>query len=508
MEKPSISLNASDQADKFLEKMNIGQGWDDEKKAYISVGISEFSTNDPVADRSFITKRDLKSMVSILNSKADIIEYIENTMSAEDKVDIPGTDINKKFSEEKDALVSKLQAQADKLKLYKKYLDKKELSMLEGATYGDYTKEFMTALISKLDKKFNSGIIEAKKRKEYEEAKNRYESANNNIDALSKRLRNLTQNATEKVTSEVKLISKLPLFGTTALAQFESYNKEDGIFQIATVVIWSAKMEKAARAMIEGKDYRIPTRQTKTIQQWVNSTDWSSATGVRKFVDKNGVTHFVGISAMPIRGKTSTARRKAKGMSELFARKNAVMSVFSDVESSKQAQAVMQTYSDGEDYEESQAMESFEKHLKQSFKNRKVHGTSKRYSKVLIHPITHQKMHVSIYSIDQVGASKALMLQEKTYLTQILDIKSQNKLKGRSDAFIEKVESTKNDKTDYYNEKRKTTNEIKQKEHNKQNYNNHQIKYVPKNDFHSKEQEYKVKTQVVEGGGTSDNFDW
>ena len=267
-------------------------------------------------------------------------------------------------------------------------------------------------------------------------------------------------------------------------------------------------MEKAARAMIEGKDYRIPTRQTKTIQQWINSTDWSSATGVRKFVDKNGITHFVGISAMPIRGKTSTARRKAKGMAELFARKNAVMSVFSDVESSKQAQAVMQTYSDGEDYEESQAMESFEKHLKQSFKNRKVHGASKRYSKVLVHPITHQKMHVSIYSIDQVGASKALMLQEKTYLTKILDIKSQNKLKGRSDAFKEKVESTKYDKTDYYNEKRKTANEIKQKEHSTQNYDNNKVKYTPKNNFHSKEQQYKVKTQVVEGGGTSDNFDW
>jgi hypothetical protein len=511
IQKPPMVSTASDQADIFLEKMGIGSGWLESKKAYITIGVSEFSTNNPAEDKSFASKRDMKSMVSILNAKADIIAYIQTKMSTEDKVDIPGTDINKKFAEEKNDLINELNEQAKKIELYKRYLDKKELAMLEGATYSDYSKEFIGALITKLDEKFDSQIIEDRKRKEYQEAKNRYFKANDNIKVLNTRVKNITENTTEKISSKVQAISKLPLFGITALAQFESYNKDDGLFQIATVVIWSAKMEEASRAIIQGIDYRIPTKQTKTIQQWIRGEDWSSATGIRKFVDKDGITHFIGISAQPIRGKSSTARRKAKGVAELFAKKNAAISIFADIESSKQAEAVMETYSDGEDYEESKAMESFESHLKQGFKNRQINGASKRFSKVLIHPITQQKIHVAIYSIDQQGASRALMLQEKTYLTKILDIKSQNRLKGRSDGLKEKVRDEKINKEDYYTQKAKTKNDISNQVE-KKNYSSSKIESTSNsvnNNYGNKEQNnYQPKTQVVQGGGTSDNFDW
>ena len=524
VQRPSAFEDANTQAENWVRTMGmkhpkiqseLSSGWIDELDAYISIGTAEFSVEDPTKDKSFTTKRNLKSVSAILNAKADIIEYIESDMSAEDKVEVPGTDLNKKFNEEKEALIAKLQEKSQKLDLYKKYLDKKEIDMLDGVGYADYSKAFYAALIKKLDDKFDAKEIEEKKKKEYEEAKVAYNKINDDFNSLKSRITNITQNSTEKASSKVASVSKMPLFGTTALAQFESYDAENKIFQISTVVIWSAKMEKAARMLVQGIDYKVPTSQTKTISQWINENDWSSAVGIRKFTDKDGLTHFVGIAASPVRGKSSSARRKAKGVSELMAKKNAIMSVFADVEAQKAAEEVMETYSDGEDYEESMADEAFAKNLKQGFKNRKVNGSSKRFSKILVHPISQQQMHVAIYSVDQRGAKKALELQERNYLTKMLDTKAQHKLKGRSDAFKESAKRAEEDKSDYYEEKTITTRSIDNKHRSEaaQNQTTHTANQVEVVETIQPSQavsytNQKPQSQSVQGGGTSDKYDW
>ena len=42
--KPQIQSDAEGQATAYLNKMGIGTGWLDKKKAYISIGVAEFST--------------------------------------------------------------------------------------------------------------------------------------------------------------------------------------------------------------------------------------------------------------------------------------------------------------------------------------------------------------------------------------------------------------------------------------------------------------------------------
>ena len=98
-------ISSEDQANKYLEMIgekhpkldSLSSGWNDTLEAYIAIGTSTFKSVNPKSDKSFITKRELKSMSAMLSGKAEIIEYINSDMSVEDKVDVPGTDVEKKF---------------------------------------------------------------------------------------------------------------------------------------------------------------------------------------------------------------------------------------------------------------------------------------------------------------------------------------------------------------------------------------------------------------------------
>jgi hypothetical protein len=75
-------IDAEDQLNQYLATKGLHSGWIEEKKMYISTGVAFFDSEDPSYDDSFITKRSMKSMEAKLNAKADIIEFINTTMSA------------------------------------------------------------------------------------------------------------------------------------------------------------------------------------------------------------------------------------------------------------------------------------------------------------------------------------------------------------------------------------------------------------------------------------------
>ena len=53
----------------------------------------------------------------------------------------------------------------------------------------------------------------------------------------------------------------MPLFGATTLMQVESYDDLDGQYDIASLVVWSPKLELEARGILIGEGKGTPRKK-------------------------------------------------------------------------------------------------------------------------------------------------------------------------------------------------------------------------------------------------------
>lgn len=503
------AADAEEQAYNWLDNTPFNSGWNDDKKVYVSLGTAFFDSEDPSYDNSFITKRSLKTMEATLNAKAEIIEFIKTEMSATDKAVTPGTDLNAQFREEMDSLQAKMEGQKRKLAKLMADVDAKEASNLQGATFGDRMNSLMDASIKKLDEKYSTEQIEEAKKKKFELAKQRYQTALKEYEVVEKKIKATIGTVKETLSSKVETISSMPLFGALTMAQFESWDEDSEQYKVSLVVVWSAKNEKAARAFISGEEYKVKP-QSKTIKEWIRQNDWTTSTGGRKFVDNRGVTYFIGIAASPV-GKSSSSEKKARGVSELNAKKEVAMSLFADVASKKTAEQMMQTRNGGDGKDSSAAAESFSSTLSQSIENRQINGLQKFYGRKLTHPISNQKIFVTIYGISGEAAKAALLMEERNYISKILDIKNQQKLKGKTDGLREAVSDAKKDKSEYYKAKstsKSNTVNSANEEYQKSNNTNSVINTQKSSKSNSPTSNGKPKSGTYSGGGNSQSYDW
>lgn len=499
--------SAEDQANDYLKKHGLSQGWNSEKKMFISVGQASFDSEDPSYDDKFITIRSLKTMAATLDAKARVIEYIRTDMSAVDKAVTPGTDLNEKFRMQMDQMERKIDAQREIVAKSLDEVDKDESEALRGAAFGDRLNSLMDAAIKKLDNKYSIENIEENKIQKYKKAKERYQQALIEYQELEKKLKATNGTVTEKLHSTSETISKMPLFGAVTVAQFEFWDREDEQYQIALVVMWSSKMEKLARAFLTGKDLQMPPGKM-TLSEWIRSQNWATATGGRRFRDNNGTIHFIGIAASPV-GKTSSSEKKARGVSELNAKKEVAMGIFADVESYKKAEQMMETKSAG-NKDTSAAEESYTEELQQKIENRQIHGLQQLYGGKLIHPISQQKIYVTIYEASSESAKQALFMQERNYLTKILDIQHQQKMKGITDAYKSAVNESLRDKTEYYKAKAATSGKIDNEAINQNRNNKETISPDSEESEQSEKSEQKggrSQSGTYPGAG-NDSFEW
>jgi len=495
------SGNAENQANIYLEKNRLYQGWNDEKKIFIVVGQASFDSEDPSYDDSFITKRSLKTMEATLDAKAKIIEYIRSNMSVMDRALTPGTDLSEKFREKIDKMERKMEAQRRQVAKLLEGVDKNEAEVLRGATFGDRLNSLMDAAIEKLDSKYSTEKIEEKKMKKYEKAKESYQQALVTYKELEKKLEATTGTVKEKLHSKAETFSKMPLFGAVTVAQFESWNEADEQYQVTLIVLWSSKMERIARAFISGEDLKISPGKM-SLREWIKSQNWVTATGGRRFRDNNGTVHFIGIAASPV-GKSSSSEKKARGVSEMNAKKEVAMAIFADVESYKMAEQMMETRSTGIT-DNSVAAESFTRGLQQKIENRQIHGLQQLYGKKLIHPISQQKIYVTVYGVSSESVKQALLMQERNYLTRILDVKHQQKLKGVTDVYKSKVAESLKDKTEYNKSKAATSRKIENASL-KQSQNPKETKSTESDNY--QQNGGRSRSGTYSGGG-NDSFDW
>lgn len=495
--------------DDYLKDNDIRLSWNDDKKIFVAVGEAFFDSEDPSYDDSFITKRSLKSMDAMLQAKAKIIEYIRTSMSAMDKAVTPGTDIHAKFKEDIEKAQKRMEAQKNKLAKLLEQVDQSEAETLRGATFGDRLNAAMDASIKKLDKEYSVKQIEEKKQKKYEKYKERYAESLVEYTNLRKKIEATKGNLKEKSESNIDTIASMPLFGAITVAQFESWNEEEEQYEVALVVLWSSKMERLARAFITGEKFPIPPGE-KTVGEWIDSQNWSSSTGGRRFRDNTGNVYFIGIGTSAI-GSSSSSRRRAMGVAEMMAKKEVAMSIFADVDSHKNASQLMEVRSGGASKDSSHAAETFASELQQSIENRQIHGLQELYGKELVHPISNQKIYVSIYGISGNSVRQALLMQDGNYLTKILDIKSQQKMKGRTDAYKSKIQEEQSNRSEYNQSKLSTSknidNSIMKDEESQQRLNEKQ-KSTDYNYSSDSNKGGKSRAGAYSGGGNSKLNKW
>ena len=222
-------------------------------------------------------------------------------------------------------------------------------------------------------------------------------------------------------TSTVRTFSSMPLVGAFQVAHFESF--EDGQYEITVVLMWSVEQENRVFSLLNGKKIEMDP-STISLKSFIKNTNWASTIGGRKFVDNKGEFYLFGIGAAALKGKTSAHMKTSKGKSELYAQKELAIALKGDIEMNRIAKDKMQEIINKDGSVENVTSSSFAETISQKLEGLKIKGASKRYSDVVLHPLTGQKMFVTVYSLSM---SSSNIKKTKQKLKQTKNINNTNK---------------------------------------------------------------------------------
>ncbi len=430
--------NARKVLQELAKERNWKERWDNKKKRIMQIEDAEFECANPAEDKDFYVKREMAVKTAVLRAKASIISTINAEMSAYDSIDIPGTDVNKVLHEKQIALEKKLKEQRDALVKLLAQKNAAEAKALSGVSFGDRLNALMDAAIKKLDKDYDVNKIEAKYKAEFEKIKASFAQSKKEFEALEAEAEKLQNNAKERQESYVSLSSRMPLFGSTVIQQTESWDGKR--YQVAVLVCWSKALEAAARTILTSGEFIMkPNENVKDINDWLDEQNPATMIGPRQYIDNNGDRWFIGVAARDYTGN-SVARRRSKGLADLYARQMAVFCAKSDVETYSEAQTVMETDAAAN----SVLAESFAEKMSQKFENQTIRGLQKLYSGEVEHPITGSEIYVSIFGINASMAKEALEIEKTLVETATLVNRAQAVEQGRKQAREEVMAASKN----------------------------------------------------------------
>jgi hypothetical protein len=408
-------ISAEDKLADFADGRGWQMGWDATKKRIFVIHSESFDNENPAYDKDFITKRSIFTSIASLSAKAKVVEFMREQMTAVDQIQSPGTDVHAELNEQFEAIQAELLSHKNRVVKLAKEMSIDEASALDGATWNDRTKELMESVIKKLDDSFDSGAVEEKKRKRFETTKQRFNNATAQLKAIKQKANSIAGQVKGTASSIVDTLAKAPLLGATLIAQAESWNEEEEQYEVAVLMVWSPKLEKSASGLLAGENIKVKPRVGVTIRNWIKKQDLATLTGSRQVIDEQGQRWFVGAYAMPYEG-SSSAKRKNKGIAELMAKKEAVMSLYADVETHKQAKIALETRGGelgGKD--NTKIATSMAESTRQAIENRHVNGNSKIAGKVVEHPISGTKIYVAAYAISPESAMQGLAMEAANY---------------------------------------------------------------------------------------------
>ena len=454
---------------KQAESRKWKEGYDPNKKRIIVIEAADFKTADPATDASFFIKREMAAKKAILSAKVDIISYINQDMSAIDLTEIPGADVNKVLGAEREQLNAQLARQKEVIAKLLEKTDKAEADILRGTTFGDRLNDLIVAAIKKLDKEYDANARDKKAKAAYDAAKNDFEIAQRKYDELKEKAEAMQENIRERQMSAVESMAKMPLYGASVIMQTESWNKRTGKYEVAVLLCWSYAMERSARAIVTGEEYRLePSASAKSIQDWLEEQNPAVMVGPRQYLDNEGNRWFLGITARPCDEElSSSARRRNKGIAEMFAQQMAAFCIWADVESYKMAKQSLE--SRGNDRVQRDVVaETYAEKLTEAFKNKKIRGMQRLFSDEMKHPITGNTIYVVVYGINSNAAKVALAVEKENYATKVMDNRHQTVERGRDAANRDEVKASENRPEDfqkgYSQQSKAVNNELRKRE--------------------------------------------
>lgn len=404
-------------------------GWDDAKSRIMV--IKQTGEAIDAYDPDFLQKREALAIEASLLAKATIIESFTTTASAENILSVPGNPIAKQLEAEQKQ-VKAMEAQSQKLYLQAQRetstllsaYDQAQADELSGVTVGDRLNALLEASITKLDENFDSQQITDDKKQKLSDVKLRLDKARQIEDDKRKLLEEVQdkiaqlQGQVKKETrSAIETSSSMPLFGATTLMQVESYDDLRGQYNIASLVVWSPKLELEARGMLLGAGKGLPRKNKISLEDWLDKQNLSSMVGARRYLANDGSTNFMGISAVEYDPDDSGSYSILEEEAILWAKQAAILSLKSSVESVKTAERLKRDIRGADGKIESKILKDFSANIQESVKNLTIRGLETVRIEETVHQPTGKNIIVAVANVNSALAVKASGIMKDLYAT-------------------------------------------------------------------------------------------
>ena len=441
----SESASSEDLAQEFLNEVGLTEG--DNDGLFVAVGTAVLPEPDPASNPDFLTMRRIKASEASLEAKRQFIEFIRTTMSAEDVITMPESPFSTEFDNKMKATQNKINKAFRNYKLALRKANKAEAAKFNGIDFSVLAKEGITATIKRINPEFDASKVEKKLADDLAKAKADLEATETDLNNLKNELETLRGSLQQENVSSIETFSKMNVVGLVPIASFESWDGEQ--YATTIVSIWTTKEEERARLLYSGQDVAYDPGSS-SVKDFINSTDWSTAQGVRKFFDDKGNFWLISIGSSPLKGKSSKATRTAKGQAQLSAQKQIAFVLFSEASSKRSAKEKLQEVTTGNVGEtENQSVTSFAETISQKVEDLDIQGMSQLKGKKYTHPISGQEMFVSIYGISSKAVRQAqLMEASQARVTQDM-IRENQRSKGVKAGFDKAIDDAKKNKSSF-----------------------------------------------------------
>lgn len=203
-----------------------------------------------------------------------------------------------------------------------------------------------------------------------------------------------------RTESRFTTVSSMELIACVPICSAESFF--DGKYSVSVAVGWSEKTEKLAREALKRKNYGDTGQEE--LEEWLKKFDFSNVLGSRQFIDKNGALYQVGIAASNVEGAKGIGLKTAMRKADLWAVRELAYSLCVPMRGLKTLSTIYERSSTSKHDVDSIATD-FTTTMESEISGMRLPGVFRVYDTTIKHPISGQKMYVSVYGLminDQV----------------------------------------------------------------------------------------------------------
>lgn len=427
-------VSATEKVQETLSKLGLFEGYNAEKQSIIVVGASYLAAKNPAGDKDFMIKRSAKAMEAYLNAKAEIIRAFSMNFSAADQI---ATAAEFGDSPEKLEVAGKIEEAKAKLAAFADKAGKPELADaafddnlvatlkgLELAAPATTADAMIAAADAATDAQSTAGAVIAAAATVGASLADAPAGGSGlaaerdalvaDVQAALDAAKAIPMEPVNETTSTVSLMSKMPLLGATVLTQAESWDKNEGIFEIAMAVLWSPTLQKEAKNLAAGTPEPASKKGKLSAQEWLAKQDILAMVGPRRFIDKDGNSVVVGLAARDLTGIPVVKQKPAMQLADTDAMRYVATSLMCDLEAFRETSQNLKEYED----DTSSASEKISDKIA-SKTSLQLSGVLRLGTKQGNHPITGHKVYATAYYLDPVLSKDAMDKIKQLYADAI-----------------------------------------------------------------------------------------